>query len=139
MLRFRCFWGVVVSIFFIILAVLRRGVLRARGAHLHVIAPGNTAPFEEMLRWWRAVGNTVFNLTGPRFEPQTSRSRDERVTVRPTGRRNQIYVKISRSAIPKNLSSPLLLTSCFTGHSCYRLIRSNLRQLKAAHVLTWKF
>ena len=31
------------------------------------------------------VGNTVFDLTGPRFEPQTSRSRDERVTARPTG------------------------------------------------------
>ena len=32
---------------------------------------------------WLAVGNTVFNLTGPRFEPQTSRSTDERVTARP--------------------------------------------------------
>ena len=28
---------------------------------------GNTAPFEEISHWWRAVGNTVFNLTGPRF------------------------------------------------------------------------
>ena len=33
----------------------------------------------------RAVGNTVSDLTGPRFEPLTSRSRDERVTARPTG------------------------------------------------------
>ena len=32
---------------------------------------------------WLAVGSTVFDLTGPRFEPQTSRSRDERVTARP--------------------------------------------------------
>ena len=47
---------------------------------------GNTAPFEEMSQRWRAVGNTVSNLTGPRFEPQTSRSRDERVTAQPTGR-----------------------------------------------------
>ena len=47
---------------------------------------GNTAPFEEMSQRWRAVGNTVSDLTGPRFEPQTSRSRDERVTARPTGR-----------------------------------------------------
>ena len=45
---------------------------------------GNTAPFEEMLQRWRAVGNTVSDLTGSRFEPQTSRSRDERVTARPT-------------------------------------------------------
>ena len=50
------------------------------------LRPGNTAPFEEMAQRWRAVGNTVSDLTGPRFEPQTSRSRDERVTARPTGR-----------------------------------------------------
>ena len=30
---------------------------------------------------WRTVGNTVSDLTGLRFEPQTSRSRDERVTA----------------------------------------------------------
>ena len=47
---------------------------------------GNTAPFEEMSQRWRAVGNTVSDSTGPRFELQTSRSRDERVTARPTGR-----------------------------------------------------
>ena len=52
-------------------------------ASLH---PGNTAPFEEMSQRWRTVGNTASNLTGPRFEPQTSRSRDERVTARPTER-----------------------------------------------------
>ena len=33
---------------------------------------------------WRAVGDTVPNLNGLRLEPQTSRSRDERVTARPT-------------------------------------------------------
>ena len=27
-------------------------------------------PFEEMLRRWQAVGNTVSDLTGPRFESQ---------------------------------------------------------------------
>ena len=42
--------------------------------------------FEEMSQRWRAVGSTVSDLTGPRFEPQTSRSRDECVTARPTGR-----------------------------------------------------
>ena len=50
------------------------------------LRPGNAAPFEEMSQRWRAVGNTVSDLTGLRFEPQTSRSRDERVTARPTGR-----------------------------------------------------
>ena len=32
---------------------------------------GNTSPFEEMLQWWRAVGNILLDLTDPRFEPQT--------------------------------------------------------------------
>ena len=45
----------------------------------------NTAFFEEMLQWWRAVGNTVSYLTGPRFEPLTSCSRDKRVAIRPRG------------------------------------------------------
>ena len=50
---------------------------------------GNTAPLEEMSQRWRAVDNTVLDLTGLRFEPQTSRSRDERVIARPTGREAQ--------------------------------------------------
>ena len=45
------------------------------------LRPGNTAAFFEMSQWWRAVGNTLSNLTGSRFEPQTSRSRDERLSV----------------------------------------------------------
>ena len=47
---------------------------------------GNTAPFEKMSQRWRAVGNTVSDLTCSKFEPQTSRSRDERVPARPTNR-----------------------------------------------------
>ena len=50
------------------------------------LRPGNTASFEEISQRWRAVGNTVFDLIGPRFESQASRSRDERVTARPLGR-----------------------------------------------------
>ena len=50
------------------------------------LRPGNSALFEEMLQRWRVVGNTVSDLTGPKFEPQTYRSRNERVTARPTGR-----------------------------------------------------
>ena len=42
---------------------------------------GNTASLEQMLQWWRTVGNTMFDLIGQRFESQTSRSRDERVTA----------------------------------------------------------
>ena len=43
------------------------------GAHLRVIVPGHTASFKVLQRW-RAVDNTVSDLTGQRFEPQTSRS-----------------------------------------------------------------
>ena len=60
--------------YFIILAWICRSVLR----------PVNRASFEEMSQRWRVVGNTVSDLTGPRFESQTSRSRDERVTAWPT-------------------------------------------------------
>ena len=50
------------------------------------LRPGYAASFEEMSQQWRAVSNTESGLTGPRFEYQTSRSRDERVPSRPTGR-----------------------------------------------------
>ena len=50
------------------------------------LRPGNSAPFVEMLQRWRAVDKTVSDSIGPRFEPQTSRFRDKRVTSRPTGR-----------------------------------------------------
>ena len=49
------------------------------------LRPG-TQLFEEMSQRWLTVGNTVSDLTGPRFEPQTSLSRGERTTARPTGR-----------------------------------------------------
>ena len=50
---------------------------RVCGAHLRVIAPGNAALFEVMSQWWRAVGNTAYDLTGSRFESQASHFRDE--------------------------------------------------------------
>ena len=45
----------------------------------------NTASFEEMLQRWQAIGNTVSDLTIPRFEPQTSCSRDKHITAQPAG------------------------------------------------------
>ena len=37
--------------------------------HISVIALAlNTAPFKEMLQQWRAVGNNMPDLTGPRFD-----------------------------------------------------------------------
>ena len=55
------------------------------------LRPDNTAPFEEMLQQWRAVGNSASDLTGTRFEPQTSRSWDERVTTQPTARLQKLF------------------------------------------------
>ena len=43
------------------------------------LRPGKTASFEDMLQRRRAVSNTVSNTTGPRFERQISRSRDESI------------------------------------------------------------
>ena len=43
--------------------------------------PGDIGPFEETSQAWRAIGNTMYDLTGPRFETQTTRPRDERVTA----------------------------------------------------------
>ena len=47
---------------------------------------GSTGLFEEISQRWQAIGSNVLDLTDPRFEPQTSRSRDERVIARPAGR-----------------------------------------------------
>ena len=46
----------------------------------------STVLFKEMLKRWCAVGNIASDLTGPRFEPHTSLSRDQRVTAGPPGR-----------------------------------------------------
>ena len=42
---------------------------------------GSTASIEEMSQWWQAIGNTEFDLTNPKFESHSSRSRDERVVI----------------------------------------------------------
>ena len=48
--------------------------------HLCVIAPAsNSVNNEEISKRWPVLDNPVFNLTDPRFEPQTSRSRNKRV------------------------------------------------------------
>ena len=47
---------------------MHQALVEPISASLH---PGNTVPFEEILQRWRAVGNTVSNLIGPRFELPT--------------------------------------------------------------------
>ena len=58
-----------------------------------------------MSQWWRAVGNTVFDLIGPRFKPQTSRCIDERVTTRPTAAGIKI-IEIINFFIARKLCRP---------------------------------
>ena len=58
---------------------------------LHLRA--NTAPFEEMLQWWQAVGNSA-KLTTSRFKPQTSHSRDKCITTQPTGWFFEIHAQV---------------------------------------------
>ena len=53
-------------------------------AHLCDLAPEQHSSFRRYVA-------AVSDLTGPRFEPQTSRSRDERVTARPTGRLVELF------------------------------------------------
>ena len=65
-----------------------------------------------MLQQWRAVGNIVSNLTGPRLELQISSCRDERVTAEPTGRCLTIL-------FPKEIKdAPLRLKSIFDYKCC---------------------
>ena len=45
-----------------------------------------TDPSEEMSQPLQVVGNTASALIGPKFEPQTSRFAEKRVTAPPTGR-----------------------------------------------------
>ena len=52
---------------------------------------------------WRAVGNTVPDLTAPRFKPQTSRSRDERLTGLPLSTNWPVQLKQSNKPIKKSI------------------------------------
>ena len=63
--------------------------------------------FEEMLQRWRAVGNTVSDMTDPKFESQTSRFRNQCVTAGPAFMMNQNFSLI---IFPKPLKIAKVLT-----------------------------
>ena len=69
----------------------------ARATQLH-------ATFEEMLQQWPAVGRFELQISDLRFEFEISRSRDERVTARPTNRiiivTNIVVAKILIFSLP---------------------------------------
>ena len=72
---------------------------RVGGAHLRVIAPGQHSFFRRNVAVLASRWQSMFHLTGPRLEPQTSRSRDERVSARPTGRSLQVKLFVYHYAI----------------------------------------
>ena len=90
-----------------------------------------------MLQRWRAVGIiTVSGLTGPRFEPQTSRYRDEHVTARPTGRFcSRIFIFLANTmqlsfqkgeavSLPTAHSVASGLSPPFAGENCYEICKA---------------
>ena len=72
------------QIFYYTRCITPKPVTTLRGPSSRHLEMGKTASFEELLRRWQAVVITVSDFTGPRFEPQTSSSGEERVTSRPT-------------------------------------------------------
>ena len=56
-----------------------------------------------MLQRWRAVGNTVSDLTGPGFEPRTSRPKDKRANARPTGRYASLKIRCDNASKSSHL------------------------------------
>ena len=87
--------------------------------------PGNTVPFEEMSHRWRAIGNAVSDLTGPRFEPQTTRSREERVTARTTGQHFIALILMRREAVFLPQSKTSLVPSQSSLAAKYRIFESS--------------
>ena len=86
-----------------------------------------------MLHRWRAVGNTVSDLTGPRFETQTSRSRDECVTARPTDMTNfTMHRKWSQAIKSFRNNSDITITNAYKSikafilHKSYYLTKMNV-------------
>ena len=51
--------------------ITAKRVTSLRGLSPRPCAVATTTFYEEISQRWRAVGNTVFDLTGPRFEPET--------------------------------------------------------------------
>ena len=93
--------------------------------------PDDTAPFEEISQRWRIVSNTVSDLTGPKFEPLTFRSSDERVTAR------QVAGKACLIVYARSFDPPLdPLLAIFMCESGFVLSNVHLRLAikKDAHV-----
>ena len=60
--------------------------------------PGNTVPLKEMSQRWQAVGSTVSDLTGWRFEPQAFHSKHKSVTAWPSAKNFVLVATRARAA-----------------------------------------
>ena len=58
--------------------------VKSTGVHLRSLAPGQHSS-EERRQQWRAVGDTVFNLSGPGIEPRPTAPLLMPLTITPTG------------------------------------------------------
>ena len=68
------------------LAALRRSMQQVCGAHLRVIASRQRSFFQRNVAAVASPCNIMSDLTGPRFEHQTSRSKNKYVSARTAGR-----------------------------------------------------
>ena len=75
-------------------SVTPKRVTSLRSPFCIIALAGNAAPFEEMTQLRQAVRNSVSDLTGRRFEPHTSRSRDVRVIAQPQNKQCSTKSKI---------------------------------------------
>ena len=93
---------------------------------LRLIASGQLSFFRRNVARWRTVGNTVFDLTGPRFEPQTSCSRDEGVSPRPKQNKNNdrkaYYVNVGINLRSRIRPAQLGFSSFFPVHFLNHLL-----------------
>ena len=70
---------------FIILAVIHPSVQKVCGAYIRVTAPGQHSSFRRNVVAVASLWQHCVRFDRAKLKPQTSHSRDERVTVRPTG------------------------------------------------------
>ena len=90
-----------------------------------------------MLQQSQTIGNTVSNLTGPRFEPQTSRSRNECVTAQLTGH----YYIAKLFTESKKLDNDHKIASFEQQHCCFfavNLVSSVLKNI-ASNACFWEY
>ena len=85
-----------------------------------------------MLQQWWAISNTVPDLTSLRFDPQTSRSRDKRVTAWHDQRKYAIiYLYRYKNIIESQSINKLFLVAA------YKFVKDEIKSFILLAVLCW--